>query len=140
MLMRLSVLLCLPTLIGCVMPRPPSATGPAPVSDPVPGPVRGVAPDGGMNAMIRSARDDAARRTGLPPESLELVSAEAVTWRDGSLGCPQPGMAYTMALVPGYRIRLRAQGQLLDYHAGRQGAPALCPAGRAIDPVVDDRL
>ena len=67
-----------------------------------------------------------------------MLSAEAVTWSDGSLGCPQPGMMYTQALVPGYRVRIQAGGQVLDYHAGRSGQPALCPAERAIDPIPAD--
>ena len=40
----------------------------------------------GLDAMVRAARADAARRTGLAAETLELLSADSVTWRDGSLG------------------------------------------------------
>jgi hypothetical protein len=78
---------------------------------------------------------DAAKRTGMARASLVLESVQAVTWSDGSLGCPQPGMNYTMALVPGYRIRVRAGEQLLDYHASRRGYFVLCPEGRAVDPL-----
>jgi len=88
-----------------------------------------------MQGRIDAAIADAARRTGIAAASIKLVAAEAVTWPDGSLGCPQPGMAYTQALVPGYRIRLDAAGQTLDYHAGERGAPAFCPAERAREPV-----
>jgi len=45
---------------------------------------------------------------------------------------------YTQALVPGYRVRIRAGGKELDYHAGRTGAPVLCPPGRAIPPAAGD--
>ena len=55
---------------------------------------------GGLEEIVQAARTDAARRTGLAPEALELVSAESVTWPDGSLGCPQPGLLYTQVLVP----------------------------------------
>jgi len=88
-----------------------------------------------MQGRIDAAIADAARRTGIAAASIKLVAAEAVTWPDGSLGCPQPGMAYTQALVPGYRIRLDAAGRALDYHAGERGAPAYCPAERAREPV-----
>jgi hypothetical protein len=64
-----------------------------------------------------------------------LIGAEAVTWSDGSLGCPQPGMAYTQALVPGYRVRLRGPEGEMDYHASTRGALVLCPPGRAVKPV-----
>lgn len=83
----------------------------------------------------RAARADAARRTGLAPEAFELVSAERVTWSDGSLGCPQPDLMYTQALVPGYRIRLRGPAGLLDYHGSLRAAPVWCPTGRAVDPL-----
>jgi hypothetical protein len=91
-----------------------------------------------MNATLASVTDaavsDAAQRTGRKKPELVVESAEAVTWADGSLGCPEPGAMYTMALVPGYRIRVRAGGELLDYHASARGYFVLCPAGRAIDP------
>lgn len=92
-------------------------------------------PAGSPEAAVQAARADAARRTGVAASSLELIAAEAVTWSDGSLGCPQPGMMYTQALVPGYRVRLRGPGGEMDYHASARGALVLCPAGRALDPV-----
>jgi hypothetical protein len=49
-------------------------------------------------------------------------------------------MNYTMALVPGYRIKVRAGDQVLDYHASRRGYFVLCPAGMAIEPIVDDSM
>ena len=89
----------------------------------------------GLEDAVRAARADAARRTGVAAESLALVSAEDVTWSDGSLGCPQPGMSYTQALVPGYRVRLRGPAGEMDYHASARGALVLCPPGRAADPL-----
>ena len=91
-----------------------------------------------LDDAIRQARADAARRTQLAPESLELIGAETVTWRDGSLGCPQPGMAYTQALVPGWRVRLRGPAGVLDYHASVRGGFLWCPPGRAVEPLPGD--
>jgi hypothetical protein len=105
------------------------APGPATVQGPV------------VNTLQSATEDaltDAARRTGLKRTELEVLSAEAVTWSDGSLGCPQPGMMYTQALVPGFRIRIRAGAGTLDYHAGRRGAATFCPAGRVVPPVSDN--
>jgi hypothetical protein len=93
----------------------------------------------GLDPMVRAARADAARRTGIIGDTLELLSAESVTWRDGSLGCTQPGRAYTQALVPGWRIRLRAMSQEFDYHASTRGALLLCPAGQSVEPLPDGR-
>ncbi len=69
---------------------------------------------------------------------MQVISAEAVTWPDGSLGCPAPGGMYTMAQVPGYRIRIQAGPEVLDYHANRRGQLQLCPAGRAVEPRKDE--
>ena len=93
----------------------------------------------GLQALIRAALTDAAQRSGVDERMLKVISAEAVTWPDGSIGCPQPGMLYTQALVPGYRIRIDAGGRVLDYHAGRRGPPGFCPADRVTPPVDDPR-
>jgi hypothetical protein len=90
-----------------------------------------------LKSMINAAMDDAARRTKLERSRLEVVSAERVTWGDGSLGCPQADMMYTQALVPGYRIRIRAGVEVLDYHSGRHGTPVLCPPSRSVEPASD---
>jgi hypothetical protein len=91
-----------------------------------------------LETAVQAALADASRRTGLAFDALQVISATPVTWRDGALGCPQPGRVYTQALVPGYRVRVRGAGQEFDYHAGLRGAVALCPADRAVEPLPDD--
>ena len=59
-------------------------------------------------------------------EDIRVLSAVEVTWNDGSLGCPEPGMMYTQALVPGYRIVLESAGVAYDYHGAKTGKPRLC--------------
>jgi hypothetical protein len=83
-------------------------------------------PAAALNNVIREALADAASRTGLAGTDLVVERAEAVTWSDGSLGCPRPGVMYTQALVPGYRIVIRAGGQELSYHANRKGYWTYC--------------
>jgi hypothetical protein len=63
----------------------------------------------------------AAELTGLPVAELEVLRSLRVTWRDGSLGCPEPGMNYTMALVPGWHMIIRAGERLLDYRLSDRG-------------------
>jgi hypothetical protein len=92
-----------------------------------------------LQRIVAAARADASARTAAPASTFDLVSAQAVTWRDGSIGCPRPGMAYAQALVPGWRIRLRGAGGELDYHAARPGTLLLCPAGAAAEPLPDSR-
>jgi hypothetical protein len=88
-----------------------------------------------LDETVLLARRMASTATGHPPVAFQLVAAEAVTWADGSIGCPQPGMLYTQALVPGYRIELRApDGKVLTFHASRRGTLVQCPEGRAQRP------
>ncbi|HET9693158.1 MAG TPA: hypothetical protein VFP48_02145 [Steroidobacteraceae bacterium] len=84
--------------------------------------------------MLEAALDDATRRTSTERAAIDVVFAGPVTWSDGSLGCPEPGMMYTQALVPGYRIVLRAGAQVLNYHAGRSGEARFCPPEQVIPP------
>ena len=91
-----------------------------------------------LPSVTAAALRDAAQQTGLKQEALNVLSAAAVTWPDGSLGCPKPGVMYTMALVPGYRIRIQAGERVLDYHASTRGQLLVCPDGRSVDPAPQD--
>lgn len=55
-----------------------------------------------------------------------VISAENVRFKDGSLGCPQPGVQYTQALVNGMRVVVEADGRRYDYRFGNGDAPTLC--------------
>lgn len=90
-----------------------------------------------LRSMIQAALADAARRTGRVAAALKVVSAEAVIWPDGSLGCAEPGVMYTMAPVRGYQIYIEVADSVLDYHASERGQLVLCPAGQAGLPSPD---
>ncbi|WP_374977140.1 hypothetical protein ACEYYH_04905 [Microbacterium trichothecenolyticum] len=60
--------------------------------------------------------------TGTP----DLVSAHAVTWNNGALGCPSPGVSYTQALVDGMRVVVTVDGESYDYRFGTTDSPQLC--------------
>ena len=79
-------------------------------------------------ARWQAILDDLAGRgvTGTP----EIVSVEAVTWPDSSLGCPSPGVSYTQALVDGVRVVVTVDGQRYDYRFGSGNEPKLCPGPR----------
>lgn len=96
--------------------------------------------DAALQALVPAALQDAAARSRLAVAELRVLSAQRVTWSDGSLGCPQPGKMYTQALVPGYRIRIQAGGQTLSYHAGPRGPAQFCPADRVQPPSADSRI
>ena len=84
-------------------------------------------PDTGIqNPLVIQAKEDLAERLDVPMSEIELLKIEEVTWRDGSLGCPQPSMFYTQALVNGSLIQLLHDENIFQYHSGRSGAPFLC--------------
>lgn len=87
-----------------------------------------------LNEAIRHARADLAERTGADPAQIEVLEARPVTWPDGSLGCPEPGMMYTQALVEGMLIRLKVHGETHEYHGAAGREPFLCPRERAKPP------
>lgn len=90
-------------------------------------------------AAIGTVRADAAQRTGIAEDRIEIVTAESVTWSDGSIGCPRPGVLYTQALIPGWRVKLQVGSEVWDYHAGERGQPVLCPPDRAKAPLPSTR-
>jgi hypothetical protein len=77
-------------------------------------------------ALVEAAAEDLGMRLHLDPTELALVSFKEVTWPDGSLGCPEPGMYYTQALVEGYEVLLRHQDRLYAYHGAQDEVPFLC--------------
>ena len=77
-------------------------------------------------SIVEAAVADLAETASVPPEEIEVVSFERVTWSDGSLGCPQPGMLYTQALVDGSLTVLELDAVQYRYHAGTDDRPFLC--------------
>ena len=87
-----------------------------------------------MQPMLDRIRADAAQRAGVILDQVKVLTVESVTWPDGSLGCPEPGMMYTQALVRGYRIRVDVAGTPMTYHTGATSTFVLCPPERAQEP------
>lgn len=77
-------------------------------------------------AVLAAIGADAASSAGVPAEQVRVVSVEPVTWRDGSLGCPKPGMYYTQAIVPGHRVLVEVDGRRFDYRVGAGGRFRRC--------------
>jgi len=78
--------------------------------------------------------NEAAALAKVPREQLAIVRAESVVWSDGSLGCSEPGMMYTQALVNGYWVIIEAVGRKYDYRVDSSGSFRLCPEGRGQPP------
>ena len=87
-----------------------------------PAPVTGEVPA----ELLSAIEADLAQRQNASAEDIRVVRAQAVVWRDGSLGCPEPGMMYTQALVDGYWVVLALNGREWDYRAGSRKHFMLC--------------
>lgn len=84
-------------------------------------PIEGLAED-----LVADVIDEAAAGAGVDASQVQVVAAEAVIWSDGSIGCPEPGMMYTQALVPGYRVVVEVDGEALHFHAAETGGFRFC--------------
>jgi hypothetical protein len=90
-----------------------------PIVQPAPG-------NPGIKDPVAQAMTDLSQRLSVEMDDIELVSLREVTWRDGSLGCPQAGMAYTQALVAGQQMILTVNGEDYHYHSGKDGIFEYC--------------
>ncbi|NND65435.1 MAG: hypothetical protein HKM24_05675 [Gammaproteobacteria bacterium] len=54
------------------------------------------------------------------PKVITVQKAMVVTWRNGAVGCPEPGMGYTEALVPGHYVALEHDGVTYHYHSSQR--------------------
>ena len=118
-----------PSLPGKTPPIRPTALpsdGPLPRGTPLT-PTAGPVPhDVRERPEVRAAIEAEAERKGVGTDAVDVVGYDDVTWPDGSIGCPQPGMAYTQALVPGRLLVLEVDGERASYHAGRGDGFAYC--------------
>ncbi len=76
--------------------------------------------------LAEQAVADLAARLTIDPSEIVVVSWEEVDWPDGSIGCPQPGMRYTQAIVNGSKIVLEVDGVEYHYHQGGSRDLFLC--------------
>ena len=76
---------------------------------------------------VADAAEAAARHLGVEQGDLTLLDWSLVTWPNGAMGCPKPGMMYTQALVPGFIVRFQHGGETVTVHAAEGGNPAFVP-------------
>jgi hypothetical protein len=101
-------------------PAPPTKEIPTPMTA-QPG-AAGSVPDD----LLTLLKADAAQKAGVDVSQVVVISVQAVTWNDGSLGCPKPGVMYTQALVSGYEVILSVGGSQYSYHTGHSGSFVEC--------------
>lgn len=135
-------------LTACGAATTPGGTGTAPEASPSPDTSVAPSPEavptlpaGAVNGaleigadVVRQTTAFLATQTGVDAGQLQVQSAEAVEWPDGSLGCPEPGMMYTQAIVPGYRLTFTDGSRTYEVHTNSDGTNAvLCENGRPVN-------
>lgn len=75
-----------------------------------------------LEPFAAAAVADLAKRLGVDESTITVAVAEFMVWPDGSLGCPEPGMAYTQVQVEGSRAVL-IQGNSTYFYHGGEGVP-----------------
>jgi hypothetical protein len=86
-------------------------------------------------AMVARVQQDLAERLSAPPgATMTLLSAEALTWPDTSLGCPRPDTDYIQVETSGFQITLLGNGGRYTYHTDLRENYVLCMNGEPGDP------
>jgi hypothetical protein len=92
------------------------------------------------SAAASVAIEALATELGIGKDQISVQSVSAVDWRDSSLGCPKPGMAYLSVITPGHRVTLLANGKLHSVHEAnnkafvcRQARPAAAVTPKDMD-------
>ena len=60
--------------------------------------------------LVQLAQNQAAMTLGITLDRLTLAASMASWWPDSSLGCPQPGMAYSQIVTPGWLLDFDIDG------------------------------
>lgn len=74
---------------------------------------------GGPDVVVTDLRARVAAQLGVAPEELAVVAMSQETWRDASLGCPEPGKMYAQVIVEGWRVIFATpSGEAYEVHTG----------------------
>jgi hypothetical protein len=82
--------------------------------------------------LWQAVASDLSAYLDVPVESIQLVSAEAVSWPNGGLGCPVVGMAYTDMVVDGYLLLIMVDGNTYTYHTSGLNSFVHCLNGEPV--------
>lgn len=81
-----------------------------------------------LEKFVALTKKDLANQLNINIEAISLTDSVQITWPNSALGCPRPGEVYAQGLVPGYRIRLKANQIEYIYHTDLNGSFILCPS------------
>jgi len=80
----------------------------------------------GLQRLVDLATKDLIAKEGIAATQVEVLQAAYVSWRDSSMGCPQPGYQYLQVVTNGSRIVLKADKRVYYYHSGGNKPPFPC--------------
>lgn len=89
-------------------------------------------------AAVHVAIDALVTELGVARDQVSVDTVRAVEWRDSSLGCPKPGVAYLDVISPGHRVILRVDGQVHVVHESRNRA-FVCEQTKAMGGITPQR-
>jgi|GEM_PF-1354604 len=80
-----------------------------------------------VDKFIQIAKQDLAGSLKIDANQISLIKTVEITWPNTALGCPSPGKVYASVRVPGYQVRLQANGMEYIYNMDMTGKFILCP-------------
>ena len=89
-------------------------------------------------AAAQVAIDTLASELGIPKDQVLVDTVRDVEWRDSSLGCPKPGVAYLSVITPGHRVTLRVDRQVHVVHEADNRA-FVCVQTKAMGGITPQR-
>ncbi len=87
-----------------------------------------------LQEVAKNATAILVETMNISPEDVIIQDIQRVVWRDGSLGCPKPGMMYTQALTPGYLVQVKVKGEVRMVHMDERGRGVICSSDHAKTP------
>ena len=84
-----------------------------------------------LQTVAKQATAILVETLGVTPDDVTILEIERVTWRDGSLGCPKPGMMYTQVITPGYLVKAEVKGEFRMVHMDEKGHGVVCSSDSA---------
>lgn len=100
-----------PVVVDIGKLTPPPTLGTEPIEQPAPG------VPGTTAQLIEAVKQDLSSKFDVAIDEIEVLAIEEMNWRDSSLGCPQPDMAYLQVITPGFRITLSVDRKIFYYHS-----------------------
>lgn len=76
--------------------------------------------------VVELAREDLSKKLNRAIDEITVTKVDETEWSDGSLGCPEPDMMYTQAIVPGYRAELQINNETYIYHTDMNSRVVSC--------------